>query len=498
MITDNEFLDWLQRDGEFRSLLAEVKYYSDNTESTEYMSNSGFVSSATDTPANTSYDDIIIEVPSFDIGLEVPDPVSGNMKISTKSSWGEIKVINEGGVRDGWLNRAWDGREIKLFLGSPSWNKSDFRTVLVGVVEDIEPSGSSEITFVLRGRDYLLDVPIQENLITSGGEKEKPIPLTFGTVFNIDAILIDEPLHIYKVHEFSIQDTIQVRDSGLAITVTKQNSAGTFTLSSQPSGRITCDVQGHNAGGFIQTASNIVKWILLNKTDLIIDDLDIDSFDSLNTECPQILGIHFEGANVSVIDAISDILSSVGAYWVFNRNGKVTVKRLIDPENGVSVATLGVDDIVENSFKAVQRSKPVQRVSVGYNRNYSVQKDGLAGAVTEQNRQNFGIEYKTVTTENAGILTKHPLSLVSDLIPTYIVNEADAQSETDRLAAIFNKNSTWFELEAFLIPFKINLGDIITLINPRYGFENGKKVMVVDISDNPLSSRSSLQVWALT
>jgi hypothetical protein len=199
---------------------------------------------------------------------------------------------------------------------------------------------------------------------------------------------------------------------------------------------------------------------------------------------------------VSAMDSITDILASVGAYWFFTRNGLLSVKRFINPVNQIPLLSVGTDDIAQGTFKATQRNKPVKRIGVGYKRNYSVQNDGLAGAVGESARQSFGTEYLNASEENTVIGTAHPLALVADELPSFLVNQADAQAEAARILDLFDGNSTIYQFESFLIPQKLNLGDVIEIIYPRYGFDSGKNVLVIGLSLSPTQSLSEVTVWS--
>jgi hypothetical protein len=47
----------------------------------------------------------------------------------------------------------------------------------------------------------------------------------------------------------------------------------------------------------------------------------------------------------------------------------------------------------------------------------------------------------------------------------------------------------------FALPFGLNLGDVINLTHPRYGFELGANAIVVKISERPTEALTSIEFW---
>lgn len=122
MITDVDYKAWLARDGEIRCVLVEIDCYSAGSAITRYLSNTHFDSRPSDSPANQGYEDILIAVPRFK--SSIGEALGGITTISI----GEIDIDNAGGERDTWLNDAWDGRGVRMYLGSPAWAKADLST----------------------------------------------------------------------------------------------------------------------------------------------------------------------------------------------------------------------------------------------------------------------------------------------------------------------------------------------------------------------------------
>src|SRR5690606_9652010 len=74
-----------------------------------------------------------------------------------------------------------------------------------------------------------------------------------------------------------------------------QLSGGYIKLGSTPSGRITADIQGENAGGYVQTAPDIIRRIVktrLGAYSLSDADLDNGAFNALDANMPWPCGIY--------------------------------------------------------------------------------------------------------------------------------------------------------------------------------------------------------------
>jgi hypothetical protein len=62
-ISDAQYTAWLRADNQRRVVLVEAEAYSAGAVVTRYMSTHGFVTTPSDTPAGTGYDDIVLDVP---------------------------------------------------------------------------------------------------------------------------------------------------------------------------------------------------------------------------------------------------------------------------------------------------------------------------------------------------------------------------------------------------------------------------------------------------
>mgnify|MGYP003651113304 FL=1 len=471
-VSDAEYQTWLKDDNQERAVLVEAKYY-DTSEKVRYMATHSFVSKPTDTPANIVYDDLIVSVPTI------------QSQVGMAFGVGDIDLVNDGSL-DVWLNDAWDGRGLSLLIGDPTWARDDFRQIASLVTESFEVVNNNKMRLRVRDKREKLNINTQNNYYTSGEAFGKPIPLTVGQVFNLTPVLINASTHQYQVHDGQINAISQVRDSGVSVSFTANLSAGTFVLSSQPSGVITCDVQGAKPSGtYLTKTADIVEY-LSKREALVTADIDAASIASFNTTVPYTVGFYI-ASRQNLISVIDKLMNSVGAYWLFNRAGKMVLWQLNNLTNSPS-ADFDADDVLDNTFKFVSSNLPYARAAIGYQKNFTRQTN-LAGSVNEANRNLYQGDNLISTADNSSIITAHPLAVKPEPLDTLITTLTNANTESARVLALNNAVRFVYEATFSTGPFEIKLGDEISVIYPRFGFENGKNVIVVGLDEQPSSNK---------
>jgi len=494
MITTAEFNNWLLLDSSVRVILMEVWYKDGAGNSrTAYFSNYPYVSEPTDTPANTPYDDIISGVPQI------------KTQLVGSSNLGTVEILNVDGEYDDYLHYAFEGHELKIYIGDPSWSRNDFRLILSGIVESIEASGVNAIKFTVRDKKKLLDIPLQRNRTSTPLYPEtdnKLIPIAIGTCFNVEPVLINHQNLTYAVHESSCQVTA-VRDKGVPLTrITSGNPTagqyldsldGTFRLGGSPAGQITCDVNATVQSGGVPTssASEIVKWLAL-RGGITQVGIDQTNFSAFPNTAP--LGYYITD-DIEVSSVIDNVLKSVGGYWRFNRLGVLQIFRLDLPDSAYSI-TLVPDDIQARGLSVGSVDQPRYEGSIGYKRNWKIQsKDSLAGSVSDQDKEIYSTKHLILSQSDLSILDMYPLAEADEIIESLFYNMADAEAELNRRMSITSSKRFTYKIRAYSAPLSISVGDTINLIHPRFGFDNGATVRVLSISEKPNDDRVDLEVW---
>lgn len=487
-VSDAQYKAWLADDNKQRVLLVEAQAYSGSSVVTHYLATRPFVSLPADTPANQVYDDLIASVPSFSRSL------AEHFNGSSAQSWGDIVVRNTKGELDAWLQDGWDGRSLRLYLGGQWWARNDYRMILDGVTADITVRDATAITIKARDKQWMLNVPLQQNFIGgSSANAGKPKPICYGPCSNISPMLIDSSTHTYQVHDGPVNAISAVYSDGVSVAFTANLAAGTFTLAAGSTGRITADVQGAKPSSYLTCAADIIKDIVLTRTGLTSVDLDASSFSAFATLCPQAICLYVaDRANVGQV--LDQIIGSVGGWYGFSRAGKLQLGR-IDSTSGTPVLSIEVDDIEARGVTIRRRDLPLASITLGHSRNWTVQSSGLGAGVTEARRAVLAADYQSVTVTQPSVLTKFPLADKPGMAETLLASPSDATAEANRRLALRNQVRCIYSIEAFSAPYQVDLGQIVQITYPRFGMAGGVTGVVVGLTERPTKNRLQLDVY---
>lgn len=462
MITDQQYLDWLDTPGKKRVVLAIVQ----SSGGTFYLANRPYISFPTDTPANQPFDDLIIAVP------ELVSTLDESINV------GDLDVHNSGDL-DGWVNDVWRGYPLKIYLGDESWVFSDFRLIMDGVCGGLSVPDSGRLVLSIRDKMELLRVPVQ----SATNSEDQRIPIALGYCFNVSPLLIDAPTHKYQVNDGTA--TIHaVRDNGVNVAGFTDNGDGTFTLTSSPAGQITCDVTANGT-----TIKAHLEWLAQRAITLA----EVDS--TQLSDLPTFEVAKYISGEETIEEVMQHLCAAVGAVPLFTRLGKLQAKRYVIADTPSRY--YDADHVVaENSFDGLVvegDEAPKSNVRLAYLYN-NTQQSSVAGAVSEANRDLYGREYSTV--EEATTASGLPLLQPSETIVTALRLQADAITEAQRRAVIRSAKRLRYSVEMTTAPFGVEVGDQVNITYPRYGFESGKDVLVVGLEERPTDNRVRMEVWA--
>lgn len=204
--------------------LAELTVYDPGIAGTRtlyYSTGAGFVTTPSDTPANTVFSPRISEP----INVKRDVFASGATGGASRPSFGELVLINEDGALDALVDYAFDGRAIVVRVGPKgAAYPGGFTTVFSGTME--QPLVTMRtVNIRVRDRQYLLDVPLQatkyagDNALPDGLEGVsdlvgKPKPICYGKVLNVAPPCVNTSKLIYQVNDGAIDSVDAVYDSG--------------------------------------------------------------------------------------------------------------------------------------------------------------------------------------------------------------------------------------------------------------------------------------------
>ena len=485
-MTDAEYLEWLSSESAIKCVLLEVGVSISGVGSTVYLSNRGYTTSPTDSPANTNY------LPVVRGGLEMSSELS--LQGDPSISWGDIAVLNYNGERDDWLNYTWKNREIKVFLGDVTWARGLFREVFTGRLEDLTAQDRDTLNLKIRDKTEGLNTSLTETKL--GGttaNKEKILPLCFGECHNIEPLLTNPVTLEYQVHAGPIERFIEVRDNGVPVTFSGNLSTGKFTLANSPLGTITASVQGAKPDVYRNTVGSLVKHIAktYGKYPLTDSDIDLTNFSDFETANPQPVGVYLsEKANVMVV--MSELAKSVGAQAVMGPDGKLRMLKVALPSATFS-REIRPEHIKEKSLTVNRKIDVVAAVSINYCRNYTVQ-ENLQSALPPEHTTLFAQEWLEANASDATVAANYGLTGQVEKQPTALLVTTDAQAEASRRLAIYKVQRYVYSLEANLGLMLVNLGDYVRIFNPRFGFSSGKIGQVVSTKVDWFTNSVTLEV----
>jgi hypothetical protein len=501
----------------------------------EYLSTGGFISTPSDVIPNRPYHD---EVKSFPVFRRSVDTAFSG---STDQPFGDIVIHNENGDKDLWMNRSWGGRDLILYVGDRSWPRDDFRRLLKGTSHELSAPDESTLNFRMRDKGIFLEKNVQERRFPSGPSVDQLKPLCFGECYHVPAALVDND-HTYMVHDGEIEAILAVYDRGDVlipdIDYTVDLANGTFQLTTNPDGQITADVKGAKFFGISDSGSEIIYhdsvaeiiYELLNSySDLTVEDIDGFNLLEFNGAHPESVGIYID-SQITFSNVFDQLMRHLLGFWGFDRYGRFKLGRLTSPtatlsissgtaindidtainlivvpinEIGPSVAIntsfkLQADDVKQRGVRVIQRQLPLFKAEIGYRKYWYTYSQGeLAGIVLgdEDLTVDLTTEFRIAVDERPITKLHHALATESGVVETLLVNRSDAEYWALQRRDLFSQTRTTYSFETFAAPFGVDVGDVIEVQYPRYGFEGTTKALVVAYSESINPDRVDLELW---
>jgi len=477
----------------------------EGSQSTFYFSNGAYVTDPLDTPANTAYAPLITGGVSFGESLTL----DGSASISI----GDIELDNSNGELDQYfLSHIWTNRSISIYIGDPSWKKSDFKLLFKGNVADIGSSGRNNLNLVISDVFQKLNAPITDQTVQITGKNNavELVPLTFGECFNVTPLLVNSGTLTYQVHNGPIERIIEVRDNGIPVLFTANLTAGTFTLTRAPFGQITCSVQGHKPSGtYTNKIGETIKNILtqygpsgarLQNTD--INTTNFTNFDNsfpvVNSEYTRAIGVYIRETG-NVLDICNKLAKSARAQLTVTagpqeNDSDVGLLKLIKLEIASSaVQNITSSDIEEYSL-SISDKAPIKPTSkLGYGRNWTVQESGLAAGVPSNLQDIYSKQYFLAITNNYDVANAYKLNSEDVLEETLLITKTGAENESYTRSSFWSTVRYIYTFVGYPHLFDLQLGDTISLTNRRY-LLNSKLGVVVNISRDWINGRIQVGV----
>lgn len=491
------------------------------TTTTLRYSSQPYTTKPSDTPANTYYEERIINPASISRSLYSNGTTSGASRVN----YGTVELTNVDGGLDSILNYSFDGRSLVIKIGNAGDAYSSFVTILAGTMEQVEFT-FSKVTILARDKLAIVDMPLQttlyagNNSLPNGVEgvadiAKSPKPLLYGQVYNIAPIMVNSSKLTYQINDGAIAAVGAVYDRGVALTFhadepnvadleahdppsgkyTTCLALGYIRVGSVPSGLLTCDAtQGASAAN--RTVAQVLKAMAL-KAGISSGDINASDVTALDTANSSVIGIWVDGTD-SAMSSMDKVAQSIGAYFGFDALGALRMGLFAAP-TGSATLEIDVNNIISIEHERTNdtdKGIPAWRVNLTYQKNYNIQDTDLAGAVTAARRSVLSIGALTKSAEDTAIKTQYTLAQTIEK-ETCLVDATAAQTEATRLLNLYKVNRDLYTVDIALdlsdtLP---DLNDVVNITMNRFGLNSGKLFKIIGIESNYLKNRATLTLW---
>lgn len=451
---------------------------------------------------------------------------------------GVITLLNLGGVLDFLISWGYVGRDIKVWYGNTNVF-ADYTLYFSGVIDTIDftynSKAAASLKITVKDKKKLFDKDIATNRYLGtnvggtgnegtleAGIYNKLKPLCFGRCWNISPVLVNDSGHRYQVHDGAISDVDAVYDNGVALTKSPtfppasgyyfvDAANGVFTLGAKPAGQVTCDVKGAtSAGVWMHTYADIGKLIVKSYGGLLDADIDLDALEALNVSMPYTTGIYVSGVEApkvgektssTILSVLDTLLQDSLVYWIFDIQGKFSMGSILPPENQISLQTLdNYTNIEVELLPNVDDNKgiPCGKLSLQAVKNWTVQSSGLAGAVSSTRQSWLKQEFREFVKTDAVNTLIHNSDLTKVVKNSLLAIDSEAEIVAQVLMDFYSVGRRPFKVildQSKLLPSVVPT-KCITLKLDRFGFNAGRKVLVLGIAHNtPRLNQVELTVY---
>jgi hypothetical protein len=476
-----------------------------------YVSSREWATEPTDTPPSQPFFGTLTQPLSFQRSIRGGDTIG-----HFTSSGGTVEIANADGFYD-FLVESYvvDGRDVTVKVGVQGDAYTTFFTIFSGLASDWSIEEDA-VRIEVTDHAYKLQVPAQADTYAGTGGLEggadltgKRVPWALGYVYEAQPPLVIPGELLYEVGD--VASITAVYDRGVALTFqldyatvallrAASVTAGKYStciadgyvkLGSTPTGTITADLVGT-----VTTAATIVQEVLETSTALVYpDDFYLPSFTAVETRQPAQLGYWIgPDTDVTVETLIADVMGWVGGWGGFRRTGKFEV-RIFGAPLTTPAARFKRTDILDLKRGRLPSSltPPPWRFRVGYQKNETVTTD-LAGSVTAARRAFLAEEYRYAEASDTDIKDDHPFSPEHPAIGAGFRNLADAQTEADRLLALYRVSRAFYTISLGVEPFGLDLGDTVNVTHNRFDLTQGRNMVIVEFVED--AGSNSVQIVA--
>lgn len=207
-----------------------------------YLSNVPYATESTDTPANISYADVLLTLPTWSSSLPEELPMGGAFL-----SYGSIEVDNTDQRSNHLLQIPLQGRKVSVYLGDAYWPRASFRLALTARVELVEATSTDRISIRLTSASMILNRRVPMTTIGGSGENASRYkPILWGRCHNILLVSAADSTNLrYWLNDGSGATIVDVRDRGVSLISGYPSASGTNAVITADAGTDAITISGH-------------------------------------------------------------------------------------------------------------------------------------------------------------------------------------------------------------------------------------------------------------
>lgn len=483
---------------------------------TRYLSTQGFISSPTDTPANTVFLPRIRD--TIEYSRKAEWWMSGT-RTRAGTSLGTIDVDNTDGELDSWLAEDWRNREVTIRRGLATVGYDDHEHVAFAVVDRVSAPEWHTIRIALRDKGALLDVAAQQTLypalVQAPSLEGTPKPICIGSNEGVPLTLQNAAQLDFDVSDSVPFDITEVTDQGVIMSEGTIGSPATdgeweicpnvpachgvrFLVS--PTGKVVAKVQGAYAGSaLIERLPDVIAY-LLGRSESPVSPSEVDSYviDNLDTHAPYTI-CYWGRDGTTIASILSQIMDSFGGWWYFDRLGQLRVGRLEVP-GGDAVVELDDINLLGDIKIRLDEARGLTD-AIGAQRNWSPHAPGEIAGYVNAFEQDRAQRIAGVQQVRVGGTVLHPTyahAVGAPAMKTLHSSVTNAQTEADRITTLYSVERYFYEVTAAIegsLAYTLEPGDAVLLTSDRFGLSEGKLLTVVEVNTRLMSSAVALTLW---
>lgn len=516
------------------------------TQQSLYWSTERFETAADEQPPSTVFTTCLETALDYTASIPLPGLSTSQGRVS----YGTISVANVGDFDSMLVDNIWEGESMTIYLGgtiSPGMvdeyvlKFNEYRIIYKVDIANIQ-ANELGIDFSIKdpGLKLLKSVQVSEYSGAGGYNGDRDIrgfkrPICFGNFLKVPGVLINAVNFIYQYHDGGGTTVTTVSDKGINLIFSGDSSdlfnttvavghyktdlsRGLIRVNASPAGVILVDGVGVGGG----TISSIVELLVL----LSGQEINRKSFHEFGDyQAQYYVGLNSEDIGYS----ISELINSISGYWFINSSGEVQIgehldvrRQFIDDniEGRIDVLSDMSCIIIESSLSRNFGPINIYQYSVGFNKYWSINslsdsdieshltllsetyKGGellqrvsdLADTITAASRADLEKEYRKIQpiiNERTRTRFKDSISVEKN---TYLTNETEVRTLANQWLSRDSRSRYLYSFSIIGKTHILKLGNIIQIYHDRFGLHEGKKGIIVNISENTKTGITKLRV----